>query len=135
MAGWFSKLISSGVVDTATGISNIVEKWAPGAEKKHEMALEIDQVIATSVADARSMSLGGTQTWFDSLVNGISRLIRPAITIYFMLALDGRLVQISTEGLDPVVLGWIEIVLIFWFGGRALFKDLPAVIKYMKALK
>lgn len=133
--GWLSKILGSGVVNTAEGISNIVEKWAPGAEKKHEMALEIDQVIATSVADARSMSLGGTSTWFDSLVNGVSRLIRPLITIYFMLALDGRLVQISTEGLDPVVLGWIEIVLIFWFGGRALFKDLPSVIKYMKARK
>ena len=133
--GFLKKLLSSGVVDTATGIANIVEKWAPGAEKKHEMAKEIDQIIATSVADARSMSLGGTHTWFDSLVNGISRLIRPAITIYFMLALDGRIVQISVDSMDPVVLGWVEIVLIFWFGGRALFKDLPSVLKYMKARK
>jgi len=31
-----------------------------------------------------------------------------------------------------MMLRYGETILIFWFGGRALFKDLPAMLKYLK---
>ena len=133
--GFLSKLLSSGsggVVDSVEGISNIVEKWLPGSEKKHEMAEEIQAAVTASVESARAMPLGGTTTWFDSFVNGINRLVRPVITIWLIGGLTEAWTLPSTGDIDPIVLSWIGSIIIFWFGGRALFKDLPSVIKYLK---
>jgi len=117
----------------ATTTADLVERWKPGAEKRHSMDLETEGQAQTSTQAARQHDapMQGS-TWFDTLVNGLNRLIRPGATIYFLLALDGRYVQIKVDHLDPVVLQWVSLVLAFWFGGRTLLKDLPAAIAYLR---
>lgn len=114
--------------------ADIVERWAPGAERKHEMAGEIDKAIAESVAAARAYANppGNTHTWFDSVVDGLNRLVRPAVTFGLFGGLYGWWPLPKTGDIEPVVLAWTGTVFLFWFGGRAIFKDLPAVIKYLR---
>lgn len=145
--GFFKKVASAisggvggGVVDMADKVSGIVEKWIPGAGKKHEMNLDIQNLINDSVADARKYdprTLGGgiVGELINLLVDGASRMIRPGVTIGLVGGIMGWWKLPATGTIDPVILGWIEMVLIFWFGGRALFKDLPSLIKYSKMVK
>lgn len=133
MNKWLAKLVGGEVVKTASGVADIVERWMPGAEKKHEIEKEVDQLIESSVNNARSMSFDSPgSTMFDSFVNGVNRLIRPGVTIWLLGGLGGLWALPAPGTVDPVILKWIDIVLVFWFGGRALFKDLPACIKYVK---
>ena len=116
--------------------ADIVERWAPGAERKHEMALEIDKTIADSIESARGHAAPGeTSSWWDSLANGLNRLIRPAATLGFLGGLFGLWPLPEVGAIDPIVLGWMENVIIFWFGGRVLLKDLPSAIKYLRAVR
>lgn len=137
MLGKLKGLLVGGGVEAATkvgnGVANIVERWVPGAEKKHQIDSEQENQAQASTASARAHDapMQGN-SWFDTLVNGINRLVRPGVTIYLLLALDGRLVEIKVDHLDPMVLHWVTIVLTFWFGGRTLVKDLPAAIAYLR---
>lgn len=130
-----ANFVTGGAGDTLKAGAEIVEKWFPGAEKKHEIALDIDNAIAQSHADARShdAKIGAVTGWFNNFVNGINRLVRPAVTVGLVGGVAGFWELPSTGDVDPVILAYTEIVLIFWFGGRALFKDLPSVIKYVRS--
>jgi len=61
------------------------------------------------------------RTKWDSFVDGINRLIRPAVTVYLGLVIGG-IVPVPQNLPDPV---WnlSMITLTFWFGGRLLVKD------------
>lgn len=137
MIGKLKEFVFGGGAEAVTkvgnGVANIVERWKPGAEKRHKIDSEQEEQAQASTASAREHDapMQGN-TWFDTCVNGINRLIRPGVTIYFMLALDGTYVEIKTDHLDATVLMWIGIVIGFWFGGRALLKDLPSAIAYLK---
>ena len=117
--------------------ADIVERWAPGAEKKHEMAADIDRRIEAAVDNARQHDtrIGNVRGTFNDIVNGINRLVRPTITIGLVGGVMGFWELPKTDEIDPIILGFTETVLIFWFGGRALFKDLPSLIKYVRSKK
>lgn len=135
-----SKIVNffaGGVMDVAERGADIVERWAPGASKKHEMATDIDDAIATSIDKARlhDSPPGNNRTKFDSFVDGINRLIRPGVTIFLFSGIAGCHELPKVGEIDPVILAWTGTVFLFWFGGRAIFKDLPGVIKYLRATK
>ncbi len=132
-----AKVFAGGVVKTAVAGADIVERWVPSAEGKHEMALEIDKAIQNSVAGAREhdSTIGNVPGVFNAIVNSINRLIRPGVTIGLIGGVVGVWPLPATGTIDPVILGWTEMVLIFWFGGRALFKDLPSLIKYVQTIR
>lgn len=130
--------VTGGVVKAGTAaiteISTVVEKWYPGAEKNHEMAQEIAAMYMKSQESARGHD---TPMWsgialLDGMVNGVNRLIRPGVTIGLVGGVMGWWQLPAPEGIDPVYFHFTEITLLFWFGGRALFKDLPAMLKYLK---
>jgi len=126
-----------GFMEGAERGSEIVEKWVPSADSKHEMAQDIDDTIAASVAAARAHDAppGNNRTWFDSLVDGINRLIRPGVTIFLFTGIAGFHELPKVGDVDPIILAWTGTVFLFWFGGRAIFKDLPGVIKYLRATR
>ena len=121
-------------MEVAKDGADIVERWVPSASSKHEMAQEIDESINKAVASARAHDAppGNNRTWFDSVVDGINRLIRPVVTLFLFGGIAGFW-QLPTVGeIDPIILTWTGTVFLFWFGGRAIFKDLPGVIKYLR---
>jgi hypothetical protein len=128
--------VAGAVVKTAEGVANIVERWSPSEAAKHEMALAINQVVQDGAAAARAYDprSGGPSLFMEitnGLVDALSRLIRPLVTILLVGGVFGWW-PIRVENLDPVVLGWGEGVMIFWFGQRALFKDVPSLIAAIK---
>lgn len=125
---------AGGAMEVVERGADIAERWMPGDEKKHHMALEIDEAIEKGVDNARKFAAPGeTHTWWDSLANGLNRLVRPLTTLGFLGGLFGLWQLPQTGDTDPMVLTWIGIVMTFWFGGRALLKDLPAAIKYLRS--
>lgn len=128
---------SGGVMDAVKTGADIVERWAPSAEGRHEMAQEIDTAIESSHNNARAHDKppGNNRTKFDSFVDGINRLVRPVVTIFLFGGVANFWSLPETGKVDPIVLAWVGTIMVFWFGGRALFKDLPGVIKYLRATR
>jgi len=138
--GVFKKIgefFAGGAMEVAKDGAEIVEKWFPGAEKKAEIAADIDNRIAASQDSARQhdSKIGNVPGLFNDIVNAINRLIRPGVTIGLLGGVVGFWELPATGSIDPVILGWTEMVLIFWFGGRALFKDLPSLLTYVKHIR
>lgn len=130
-------LFTGGIMTAVETGADIVERWVPNAVNKHEMAVAIDQNIEASVNNARQhdTSLANIPGWLNGLVNAVNRLIRPCVTVGLIGGVVGLWPLPVTDAIDPVILGFTEMVLIFWFGGRALFKDLPSLIKYVQVRK
>jgi hypothetical protein len=128
-------LFTGQVLGTVKKGADIVERWVPSAGSKHEMAQDIDESIAAGVQQARAHDSppGDNRTKFDSFVDGINRLVRPGVSIYLFAGIGGAWELPKIDEIDPIVLTWVGTVMIFWFGGRAIFKDLPGVIKYLRA--
>lgn len=96
--------------------------------------LELEAADADKVRAMMAQAVNGT--WFDSLVDGLSRLIRPGVTIWLLLALDGRLASLpQIGGVDPFWQTIVYLVLTFWFGGRMLWKDIPKMLVGLHKLR
>lgn len=144
--GLFSKLFGRGakaaadaVVDTANGVADIVERWAPSDKAKHEMTQQVNELLAKSTAAARSYdprthSTRAIGEFVNVMVDAVSRLIRPGMTILIVGAVFGWW-HIETQTLDPVILGWAEAIGAFWFGMRSITRDIPQLIKMLVELK
>ena len=128
------EFFAGGTMEVVERGADIVERWAPSAEGKHEMAQEIDRAIAESVQSARTHDAppGDNRTWFDSVVDGVNRLVRPGVTLFLFGGVAGVWELPKIGDVDPIILSWTGTVFLFWFGGRAIFKDLPGVIKYLR---
>ncbi len=71
-------------------------------------------------------------TWFDVLIDGVGRAIRPGITIWLFGGLAGAWRLPSPNEIDPVMFELTIWTMGFWFGHRAIAKDLPMVILSLK---
>lgn len=69
---------------------------------------------------------GSAPGMINILVDAANRIIRPFVTVYVLGGLADWWKLPDLEDKDPL---WIlagATILVFWFGGRMLFKDLPA---------
>jgi len=127
--GWF---IGGGkTVEKVTEIAD--EAFHTEQEKAGETAAAVD-VDQKDLASARSMQLPVHGTWFDSLIDGWSRAIRPGITTFLIGGWIGWWAFPEAGLIDQFWQSVSILVLTFWFGGRALLKDLPAAIRTMRGL-
>jgi len=134
-----AKAAADAVVDTANGVSDIVERWAPSDAKKHEMYMDVQKAVSESVAaarqyDPRTNSTHPVSEFINVIVDASTRMIRPGVTILLIGGVFGWW-PVETHTVDPVVLGWGEVVIGFWFGVRTLTKDIPSLIKMLVELK
>lgn len=146
LMSWLSKIFGSGakaasdaVVDTAKGVADIVERWAPSDKAKHDMYMDIQKVMVEAQANARAYDPRTTATgraaeFLNVLVDAVCRLIRPGVTILIVGGVFGWW-EIQTQTLDPLVLSWGESVIGFWFGIRAITRDIPSLLKMLVELK
>lgn len=149
--GWFSKIFggnpavaagegaASAVVSTVGGLSAIIEKWAPTAADKVALTEDVQAHVDSEVAAARSfnptsVATGGAALFINVVTDAITRLIRPIVTVVFLGGMFGWW-TLETRSLDPFVVAWGQGIMAFWFGTRAVFKDIPSFIKDLKAAR
>lgn len=126
-------MFGGGVVDAVEKGADIVERWAPGVEKKAELAAAIDEQIESTINSARSYAAPGmTGGWLGTFADGLSRLIRPVTTTYVLGVVFGLWGLNIPQDMDPWYLVQAERILVFWFGGKFLLKDIPAAIMYLR---
>lgn len=120
-----------GLVDQ---VSDVADKWMPSAETKQKNSIEDLKAGDASQDSARAMILASHDSWFDILIDGLNRSVRPFITFWVMGVLFGWWVAPATDNIDPIVLNIMWTVITFWFGSRVVFKDVPNAITAFKAV-
>lgn len=91
---------------------------------------------AKDLASARAFAAPSNQPGFiNQLVDAVNRGIRPWVTIELCLRWFGYKSFPDVQGVDPFWVTMTWLVLTFWFGGRALLKDLPAAVKAIRGLR
>lgn len=122
MWGWVKGLFGSGT---------IVEKGMDIADKAFHTEQERTEQDAKDTQDSRAMQFASHESWFDVLVDGLNRLVRPAFAFWSFGILVGwwgeKIKEISPEAMNLIL-----IIVTFYFGGRAILKDLPSVIKTLR---
>lgn len=102
------------------------------ADKAIHTSQERTETDQKDLESAREMQMSSHGTLFDVLVDGLSRLIRPGVTIWLVGGFVGWWKLPDIEVIDPYWQNIFLLVLTFWFGGRAILKDLPAAIKLIR---
>ena len=128
MFGLIKKVLGGGkggVADKATDIAD--EAFYTSQERT-----ETDQ---KDLADARAMQLTGHDTWFDVFVDGVNRLVRPGVTLWLIGGWISWWPLPEPNDIDPFWQQITMLVLTFWFGGRAILKDLPKAMALLKGLR
>ena len=129
LAGWFFG--GGKTVDKVTEIAD--EAFHTEEEKAAETAAAVD-VDQRDLASARAMQMAGHASWLDIIVDAWSRVIRPGVTTYLIGGWIGWWHFPAPNSIDPFWQNVSILVLTFWFGGRALLKDLPDAIRKMRGL-
>lgn len=120
LAGWFF------------GGGKTVEKVVDLADKAVDTAQERGERDAADLESARAMQPQSHGTLFDALVDGLNRLVRPGVTFWLVGGFIGWWPLPDTSRVSEYWLTTFTIVLTFWFGGRALLKDLPAAFRLLR---
>lgn len=131
----FGSGASTAVVNTANGVADIVERWAPSEEKKVEMTVALNKLVESARSyDPRSTANGRAAEFVNVFVDSVTRLIRPTVTVIIFGGLFGFW-HIGVQSTDPWIVSWGQDLMAFWFGARTLLKDLPAFLRMMKDLR
>lgn len=132
--------VADAAVKTANGVADIVERWKPSEQARHQMTMEIQKLVNDSLASARQYdprSEGGgiVGQMLNVFVDALSRLIRPGVTILLLGAVFGWWQLPPPGSIDPTYMEWTYTVVAFWFGSRTIFKDIPSLLRHIKGLK
>lgn len=124
--------ILSSIVGFFTGGSKAADTVANMAEKAIDTQQERSERDQADLEGARAMPLNTHGTWFDVLVDGTSRLVRPGVTLWLIGGFVGWWTLPKIETIPEYWQNVFMIVLTFWFGARAILKDLPSAIALMR---
>jgi hypothetical protein len=119
-------------------------KWAFGGGGAGKVLDKIDEAIlsreealtldAEDLREARKM-FGPATGIFNQLVEAIARSVRPVVTYGLVGGLFGWWGLPDINGISPFYQSLIYLVFTFWFGGRAIMKDIPAMLGAIKRLR
>lgn len=121
--GFWSKLF---------GMDKVVEKGMDLADKAIYTQQERAESDSADLKEAREMTAPSHSSWLDVLVDGFSRLIRPGVTLWLVGGFTGWWKLPQSEDISDYWMNTFTIVLTFWFGGRAILKDLPGAVRAMR---
>jgi hypothetical protein len=114
---------------TGAGGGKIID----AADELHLSAEERQVLDQKDLASARAMQASSGNTGFDMAVNCLSRLVRPVITFWLVGGMMGFYTFPSIDSVPPFYQKMIVIVITFWFGGRAIMKDIPTFVRALKS--
>lgn len=72
--------------------------------------------------------------FLDVLVDAASRLVRPWVTIHLLGAFFGYW-ELTIVELSAFQEAMVYLVFTFWFGGRAIMKDIPKMLQALRAVR
>lgn len=102
-------------------------------DKAHYSAEERAADDATDLASARAFAGVSNQPGFiNQVADAANRLVRPGVTLWLCGGFIGWWQMPAANTLSEYWQNVFMLVLTFWFGGRALLKDLPAAIKLIR---
>ena len=87
------------------------------------------------LASARLMQAPSHDSPFDILVDAFARAIRPGVTVWLLGGMSGWWSLPKPHAVDPFWQNIFILVITFWFGGRAIMKDIPKMLAALKALR
>lgn len=125
---WWNVLFGGGVAQTATAIGNAVDAVTTSDEERGAQVLQEGAQTQTFAAPAGDGAI-------NDLVNAFNRLIRPGVTTWLFGGFAGWWKLPDPSSVDPFYQQCFYIVLTFWFGGRLIMKDLPAMIAAIAELR
>lgn len=111
------------------GVSKVVEVADKAIHTEQERA-EKDSADLESARQFAGVSNGAG--WFNQFVDGVNRLVRPWVTVEILGRWLGYWDRSFATNLTPFEENLVLLVLTFWFGGRAILKDLPTAIRMMR---
>lgn len=118
------------------GIGKFMGKRVEAVEGLVQTGAEIIKDSTKDTGDTQNARAFGApavhDSWFDIFVDGINRLVRPVMAVTLLGAVCGWWV-IDTSELDPNIWELTKWVFGFYFGQRALIKDVPQMIRAIKA--
>lgn len=109
-----------------------IEKVADVADKAFHTEQERAEKDQKDLESARAMQLVSHSTIFDVFVDGTARLVRPGVTIWMIGGFIGWWPLPKVENISEYWQNIFLLVITFWFGGRAILKDLPSAIRLMR---
>ena len=115
------------------GDSKGAEKALDVADKAFHTEQERATEDAADLASAREFAAPSDNPGvFNQLVDAASRLVRPGVTLWLIGGFVGWWKLPDPGSIDPYWLNVFMLVLTFWFGGRAILKDLPQAIRLIR---
>lgn len=115
-----------------TGGGKTAEKATEMIDEAFHTEQERNEQDSKDTADSRAMQFASHSSWFDVLVDGLNRLVRPAFAFWSFGVLVGWWGE-KIKDISPEAMNLILIICTFYFGGRAILKDLPGVIKTLRS--
>lgn len=127
------------IIGAVFGSKSTTEKVVDIADKAFYTDQEKAAATATAVdvdqkdlASARAMQMASHDSWLDVIVDAWARMIRPGVTTYLLGGWFGWWEFPEPHRIDEFWQNVSMLVLTFWFGGRALLKDLPDAVRRMR---
>lgn len=118
------------------GAETVVKTVSAGIDKAVYTAEEKAGDDASDLANARAFAAPGNNPGLvNQLVDAANRCIRPGVTLWLVGGFVGWWKMPQSDAIDPYWQTTFTLVLTFWFGGRALLKDLPAAIKAIRGVR
>lgn len=120
---------AGGLVKAGANVAQVVTQFISTPAQREAF---VNQLLAAQNQETASVhefaAPGDHGTAFDVLVDGINRLIRPFIAIDVLGAWNHWWTIPSIESLSPFLRWAVQAVIVFYFGGRFVAKDLPVAI-------
>ncbi len=116
-----------GAINALTGLSEVFK----GNKTKREQGEHVEN-MAVHAQHAAEFNVHSSRTWFDSLIDGINRLIRPVFSIFVLLVvfiwpwfdpLGFAAYSVALSGVPTHFWVICGTIIAFWFGSRTVFKD------------
>lgn len=125
---WFSNIVTG-----LFGGSPATGKVLDIADKAIDTSQERSERDAADLASARQFAdISNQPGLINQVVDAANRLVRPGVTLWLVGGFVGWWTLPRVEVISEYWQNIFMIVLTFWFGGRAILKDLPAAIKTMR---
>ena len=133
---WFTSAAAGGIGELTDKVSATVAQWVPDVAAREQLTAQLLQHFNDSQQSARGFAAPGVHnTWFDALVDGINRLVRPALALWaFGVLCSWWLPPVVTPAIAPYQT-LIYTVFTFYFGVRAVTEDIPRLVRNILAAR
>lgn len=126
--GWFGKIITG-----LFGGASTTDKVLDIADKAIDTSQERSERDSADLDSARQFAGVSNQPGLvNQIVDAANRMVRPGVTLWLIGGFAGWWVLPRVELISEYWQNIFMIVLTFWFGGRAILKDLPSAVKAMR---